>query len=95
MFDWTINLGHILTLAGMIIMVFSYHIRLKNDIMKVSVSLEHLRDQQKVLNEAFAQLGNILTQVAVQDTRLNMVEKNVDDLRHGDGFVRTRTKTTG
>lgn len=88
MFDWTINLGHILTLTGMVIMVFSYHIRLKNDILKVSVSLDHLRDQQKVLNEAFAQLGRILTQVAVQDNRLGMVEKNIDELRHGQGYVK-------
>lgn len=87
MFDWTVNLGHILTFIGMLGIVLSYHIRIKSDISNIGLSLQHLQKQQEVLNEAFAQLGRILTQVAVQDNRLAMVEKNLDELRHGQGYV--------
>jgi hypothetical protein len=34
------------------------------------------------------QLGSILTQVAVQDTRINRIETDIVELRHGKGFVR-------
>lgn len=34
-----------------------------------------------------AKLAEILTKLAVQDARLQMVEKTVDEMRHGIGFI--------
>lgn len=62
---------------------FIYNI--KNDLNSVKGEVGNLRDAQKTLNEAFTQLGRILTQVAVQDSRLNMFEKRLDELVHGQG----------
>lgn len=61
---------------------------LKGQIDRLSNDIQHIKDNQKSLQEAFAQLGSILTKVAVQDTRLNMIEKKLDELSHGQGFVK-------
>lgn len=88
MIDWTISFGNILQmfaiLAGGLAMFFT----MRADIRIIRHDVKHIETGQKILNEAFAQLGTILTQVAVQDTRLGMIERAVDDLRHGQGFVR-------
>lgn len=60
---------------------------MKNDISIVKRDIDYLQQSHKALTEAFNQLGKILTQVAVQDQRLNMLEKRVDELAHGKGLV--------
>jgi K+/H+ antiporter YhaU regulatory subunit KhtT len=63
---------------------------MRGDINIVKNDLRHLEESQKALSEAFSQLGKILTAVAVQDTRLTMIEKKIDELAHGHGYVETR-----
>lgn len=60
---------------------------MRSDLRILRSDLEHIERRQSSLNEAFTQLGTILTQVAVQDNRIHMLEKNIDELRHGQGFV--------
>lgn len=87
MFDWTISIGNILQIsafAGSVIWMF---LTMRADLRLLRSDLEHIEKRQNSLNEAFTQLGVILTQVAVQDNRLHMLEKNLDELRHGQGFV--------
>src|SRR4051812_17377486 len=60
---------------------------MRGEIKAVKTDLGHLRDGQKALTEAFTQLGKVLTQVAVQDVRINMLEKKVDEIAHGEGLV--------
>jgi len=61
---------------------------LKNEIRSLRFGLKQVEVKQEALSDAFKQLGVILTQVAVQDTRLQMIEKSVDELRHGQGYVK-------
>lgn len=75
-----------LTLAG--VAALSLYFALRNDIRSLRTDIDHIKENQRALAEAFKQLGSILTKVAVQDTRLNMMEKKVDELAHGQGFVR-------
>lgn len=60
---------------------------LKVQIDRLASDIQHIKENQRSLQEAFAQLGSILTKVAVQDTRLNMIEKKLDELAHGQGYV--------
>jgi len=88
MIDWTINVGNlitILTIVGGGIFALS---NMQNSIISLREDILHIEKRQDSLSEAFNQLGKILTQVAVQDSRLNMIEKNVDELRHGKGFIK-------
>lgn len=67
---------------------FGFFLALKNQISLLRVDVNHIKDNQKSLAEAFSQLGSILTKVAVQDARLQMIEKKIDELSHGQGFVK-------
>jgi DNA repair ATPase RecN len=85
--DYTISIGNILTIVTIIGSVFALVYNMKGDIGLIKNDVFHLQKSQEALAEAFAQLGKILTQVAVQDNRLNMMEKRLDELSHGKGFV--------
>lgn len=61
---------------------------LRSQLSEVKSDVNHLQKAQEALTEAFAQLGRILTQVAVQDNRISMIEKRVDELAHGVGIIR-------
>lgn len=67
---------------------FGFYYALRNDISSLRSDIDHIKENQRALAEAFTQLGSILTKVAVQDTRLNMIEKRVDELSHGQGFIK-------
>lgn len=85
--DWTINVGHLLQILAIIGGGLWMFFTLRADVRVLTVDVHNLERAQAALSEAFKQLGIILTQVAVQDNRLNMVEKSVDELRHGDGYI--------
>lgn len=61
---------------------------MKNDINLLKNDMVHLQEGQRSLVEAFSQLGSILTSIAVQNTRLVLIEKRLDELSHGQGFVK-------
>lgn len=87
MLDWTISVGNILTILSVIGSVVTLVYSMKNDISILKRDIDYLQDSHKALTEAFNQLGKILTQVAVQDQRINMLEKRVDEIAHGKGLV--------
>ena len=61
---------------------------MKGDILIVKNDLHYLQESHRTLTEAFRQLGKVLTQVAVQDERINSMEKRVDDIAHGKGLIK-------
>lgn len=69
---------------------FSLYFGIKSQISSIRLDIDHIKDNQRDLSESFKQLGSILTKVAVQDTRLNMIDKKLDELSHYQGFVGVR-----
>jgi hypothetical protein len=49
-------------------------------------------DEIAELKAEVKKLGDVLTALAVQENRLDMHEKWIDELRHGRGFVMTPAK---
>jgi len=84
----SITLGNLLTIISVIGSVFTFIWIMKSDIGIVKRDIQYLQQSHKALTEAFNQLGRVLTQVAVQDQRINMLEKRVDELSHGKGYVK-------
>jgi hypothetical protein len=84
----SITLGNLLTIVSVIGSVFTFIWTMKADIGIVKRDIHYLQQSHKALTEAFNQLGKIMTQVAVQDQRINMLEKRVDELSHGKGYVK-------
>jgi len=85
--DYTISIGNIITILTVIGSVMAVIYNMKGDITVVKHDIHYLQQSHKALTEAFTQLGKVLTQVAVQDQRINMVEKRFDELSHGRGFI--------
>lgn len=81
--EYSVNLGNILTIITVVGSVMTFIWTMKGDIQIVKNDIRYLQESQKALTEAFSQLGKILTAVAVQDTRLNMIERKMEELAHG------------
>ncbi len=89
-----VSLGNILTILAVVGAVTTFIWTMKGDINIVKNDIRYLQESQKSLTEAFSQLGKILTSVAVQDTRITMIEKKMDELAHGQGYVDARRNAT-
>lgn len=85
--DWTVSVGNILQVIAFIGAGLAMFFAMRADIRVIRHDLSNIKERQNILNEAFTQLGNILTKVAVQDERLNAMAKDIDEMRHGQGFV--------
>jgi len=88
-FDWTISFGNILTVLGVLGTWAWMFMSMKAELRVQRHDLGSLKERMTSLSEAFTHLGKILTQIAVQDTRLTMIEKAIDELRHGQGFIKS------
>ena len=86
--DYSISVGNILTILAVTGSVMALLYSMKGDIMIVKHDIHYLQESHKSLTEAFRQLGKVLTQVAVQDSRIHIIEKRLDELSHGQGFIK-------
>lgn len=87
MISWTITVGNIVEIIIISAGVITLFNKMNASILLLRKDVGYIQASQAALNEAFKQLGTILTQVAVQDTRLSMIEKRVDELAHGEGLI--------
>lgn len=83
-FDWTINIGHLLTLAGFIGSLVAMYFALRQAVVvlaaTVAVKLEHLGGRMINVENDLKQMSHVLTQVAVQNERMDNVEARVDQI---------------
>lgn len=78
----SISLGNIATIISVVTSTAAFIWTMRGDINLVKKDIQHLQKAQEALTEAFGQLGKILTSVAVQDTRINMIEKRLNEIAH-------------
>jgi len=93
-FDTTISIGNIAEVVSIILGGILVVFRMGGDIRVMKADMSNLKDTVNALTGAFDKLGTILTQVAVQDTRIagqaddvRRLEARIDELAHGRGFV--------
>jgi len=92
-FEWTSLIGPIIQVIVLSATVIGIFLGLKAEVRVLRHDVRTLEKQIVALTDSFSQLGKILTQVAVQDTRLSLMEKQIDELRHGQGFVKETRPT--
>lgn len=88
MIEWTVSLGNIITILTVIASVIGLVYNMKSDIVLLQNDVVHLEKAQIAMTDAFSNMGKVLTAVAVQDTRITMIEKKLDELSHGKGYVK-------
>ena len=84
---WNISVGDIVLVLTMMGGVAAMFFGVKSDVRIVKHDLHSLNDKVSMMGEAWIRMGDVLTKVAVQDERLNRVEEDMRELRHGEGMV--------
>jgi hypothetical protein len=87
-FNWNIGIGDILTLCSALIVAGSLMFRGGQTLTKLQIAMENALAEIAELKKEVAQMGKVLTQLAVQEERLSMLTRWYDELRRGQGFVR-------
>ncbi len=93
MIDWQIRFGDLLVIGSLIGSILYYAFQSG----KFTQSILTMKQDIIELNEFAKSMGKTLTQMAVQHSRLdaqaerlNVLDKRIEDLRHGDGFIAGR-----
>lgn len=86
-FDGTINLGHILTFIGILGVGMGFAFTLRNQINQVANSMSSLGERMKSAEGELKTISGVLVALGRQDERLNAMDRRLDDLQHGRGFV--------
>lgn len=86
-FDPTINLGNILTIAGFIVggWVFIWAMRSRLDVLTVEIRV--LKENSVEQNKQLIEFAKALVSLARQEERVSALERRIDDLRHGKGWI--------
>lgn len=85
--EYTITIGSILQTVVYTAAAVAFFYAMRTDISILKHDMRNLQENQKTMTEAFSQLSKVLTTIAVQDNRIVMIEKYIDEIRHGKGFV--------
>ena len=85
--DWTISVGNLLTIVIIGLGAMSAFYRLQGDLRVLRHEFRNMEAVQLNLQENLTSLTTIMTQIAVQQTRLDMLQTDIEDMKHGRGFV--------
>lgn len=101
-FEWTIKFGDVLTVVGAAFVGGSILYKRGGNEVRSGLTLKSLTDEVKDMKDKLELLAKVITQLAVQDTKITnlaqqftMLQRNVEDLRRGNGFVHGRTGVDG
>lgn len=83
-----LTLDNIIKATAIVGGVISFLVYVRTELRQLRADVTQIKEHQKMLMDAIHQLNHILTKIAVQEARLNMIEKDIDELRHGQGFIK-------
>lgn len=87
-FDWTVNVGNILTLLALFGTALISYVKLNIDLNILKHDFDAVKKSMGILSDSVKGISEILTKVAVQEERLLNLSKDIDELRHGKGFIK-------
>lgn len=87
MIDWTISVGNLIQVAALLVVGIGAFFAVRSDIRILRHDLKTVREKQDVMGATMNHVSATLTTVAVQDERISQLAKQVDEMRHGQGFV--------
>lgn len=86
-FEWTVKLGDILTLAGAVFVAAAFLYNRGGKEAGDQMTLSALSKEFTEMKTEFKSFSDTLQTIAVQETKIQLLMKWYDELRHGHGFV--------
>lgn len=83
----TITYGVIAQTIALIGGLIGWGLHLNKDLATIKADISNLQVSNKNFSQAITQLGHVLTQIAVQDNRIVNLDRRLDELAHGKGFI--------
>lgn len=87
MFDWTINVGNVLTIASFIGGGIWFIMVMRGAIDRLSLRLQYVEASNEDQKEEIKKLAQILVTLGRYEERFLRVEGQLEDLRHGRGLI--------
>lgn len=91
MIDWNIRFGDLLVVASLVGTALVYAFKSG----RFAESIERMQEEIREMKEVAKAMSKVVTNMAVQNTRLdtaaerlNTMDKKIEDLRRGDGYIR-------
>lgn len=86
-FDMSISLGHVVTLLGFFLGGFGFVWTMKGELRVHAAYLKSLGERIVDVESEIKKIAEVLVVLGRQDERMNAMQRQIDDLRHGHGFV--------
>lgn len=86
-FNWTLTVGDLITLSSALIIAGSFLFRSGVTLTRLQNAVTSALAEISELKGDIKQMGQILTELAVQKEQINMIMKWYDELRRGRGWV--------
>jgi hypothetical protein len=87
-FEWTVKLGDILTMVGAVMVAAAFLYNRGGKEAGDQMTLKALSKEFTEMKTEFKAFSDTLQKIAVQETKIELLMKWYDELRHGQGFVR-------
>lgn len=81
--DWTIKFGDIMVLLG----IAAAGIAMSFRIGKFSQTIDYMQVEIKALHAIAQVISDLLTKIAVQKVEIQNIREDIDEMKHGKGFV--------
>lgn len=86
-FEWTVKLGDILTVGGAVMVAAAFLYNRGGKEAGDSMTLQALSKEFGEMKTEFKAFSETLQKIAVQETKIELLMKWYDELRHGEGFI--------
>lgn len=88
-FEWTIKLGDVLTMFGAVCVAAAFLYNRGGKEAGEHMTLRTLSEEIRGMKTKFEGFGETLQKIAVQETKIELLMKWYDELRHGEGFIQS------
>lgn len=85
--DPTITVGNLVEIGTILIGGIIVIVKMGGDIRVIKNDVDHMQKEVGLHRRSIEKIGEVLTSVASQDSRLESLEFQLLEMRHGRGFV--------
>ncbi len=94
--DWTVSVVSLAQIVGIGIGGIAFLMTMKNTVTNIKNDVSAIQFEIKKMGEILTKMAVAETRIDNCDTRLTNIERDVRELRHGQGFIRgSRTSIDG